>query len=74
MTMGLKTSVDAGKVADAKWLIKNEIQTKWDRISREEISTLRNSDDLALQLQAKYGFSKTYALWEVQTFLRCRAF
>jgi hypothetical protein len=72
--MGLETSVAAGEVADAKRVIRNEIQTKWDRISQEEVSALRNSDDLALQLQAKYGFNKTYALWEVQTFLKCRAF
>jgi hypothetical protein len=72
MNMDLETSVP--KIADAKRVIQNEIRAKWDRISQEEISALRNSDDLALQLQAKYGLTKTYALWEVQTFLKCRAF
>jgi hypothetical protein len=72
--MALETSVAAGKVTDPKRVIRNEIQTRWDRISQEEISAMTNSDDLALQLQAKYGFCKTYALWEVQTFLKCRTF
>jgi hypothetical protein len=72
--MSLETSVTAKNVYDAKRVILKEIRTKWDKISQEEISALRNGDDLALHLEGKYGFTKTYALWEVQTFLKCRAF
>jgi hypothetical protein len=70
--MSLEKSVADGGVA--RRVICNEIQAKWDKISPHEISELTSGDDLALQLQAKYGLSKTYALWEVQTFLKCRTF
>ena len=63
-----------GMPADAKQVIRNEIQLRWNRISPEEISGLKGSDDLARQLREKYGLSETYAAWEVQTFLKCRTF
>jgi hypothetical protein len=72
--MGLDAYVAAGDVGDARQVIRNEIQAKWDKISPQEIAALRNSDDFALELQKKYGFTETYAAWEVQTLLKGRTF
>lgn len=72
--MGLDAYVAAGEVADARRVIRNEIQAKWNRISPQEIAALRNSDDFALELRKKYGFTEIYASWEVQTLLKGRTF
>jgi hypothetical protein len=67
-------SARRGAPADGKRIILEEIRHKWKNLSEQDLSSLRNSDDLVIQLQAKYGLSKRYAGYEVDNFLKCRTF
>jgi hypothetical protein len=57
-----------GAPADGRRIILEEIRHKWKNLSEEDLSSLRNSDDLVIQLQARYGLSKRYAGYEVDIF------
>ena len=63
-----------GVPADGRRIILEEIRHKWKNLSEQDLSSLRNSDDLVIQLQAIYGWDKKYAGWEVDIFLKCRTF
>ena len=60
--------------SQSRLIILEEIRHKWNRLSEQELSALRNSNDLVMLLQAQYGLSKRYAGWEVDSLLKCRIF
>ena len=68
---------NSGDTADrvaARKIVLEEIRAKWDKLSEHEASAIRGSADLIAQLQAHYGLEQKYARWEVENFLKGRAF
>jgi hypothetical protein len=52
--------------------MRSEIQQKWGKFSAQEITALKDKDELVAQLQAKYSLDKTQAQRDVDAFARGR--
>jgi hypothetical protein len=52
--------------------MRSEIQQKWGKFSAQEITALKDKDDLVAQLQAKYSLDKTQAQRDVDAFAKGR--
>ena len=52
--------------------MRGEIQQKWSKFSAQEITALKDKDDLVVQVQAKYALDKTQAQRDVDAFARGR--
>jgi hypothetical protein len=59
--------------AATKQIVLREIEVKWNRFSRHELSALKNKDDLVTQVVAKYGLEKAAAQRDVDALLKGRA-
>jgi len=57
---------------DSNTGMRSEIQKKWSKFTYQEVSALKNKDDLVAQLQAKYGFDKVQAQRDVDAFANGR--
>ena len=53
--------------------MRPEIATKWGKFSTQEISDLKDKDDLVAQVQTKYGIDKAQAQRDVDAFAKGRA-
>jgi hypothetical protein len=53
--------------------MRPEIAAKWGKFSTQEISDLKDKDDLVAQVQTKYGIDKAQAQRDVDTFAKGRA-
>ena len=62
----------AAPEASAKGM-RPEIAAKWGKFSTQEISDLKDKDDLVAQVQTKYGLDKTQAQRDVDAFAKGRA-
>jgi hypothetical protein len=49
------------------------IGAKWDKFSKQEISDLKNNDELVTQVVAKYGIKKEAAQGDVDTLMNGRS-
>jgi division protein CdvB (Snf7/Vps24/ESCRT-III family) len=58
--------------AEAKQIILKEIGTKWSKFSEQELSALKDKDDLVTQVVAKYGLEKSQAQRDVDTLMKGR--
>ena len=52
--------------------MRPEIAAKWGKFSTQEISDLKDKDDLVAQVQTKYGIDKAQAQRDVDTFAKGR--
>ena len=52
--------------------MRSEIQKKWSKFTYQEVSALKNRDDLVAQLQTKYGFDRAQAQRDVDMFANGR--
>jgi hypothetical protein len=59
---------------ERKLTLLTDIGGKWDKFSKQELSGLRNSDDLVTQVVAKYGLEKDAARRDVDALVKGRAF
>ena len=50
--------------------MRGEIQKKWGKFSAQEISALKDKDDLVAQVQTKYALDKTQAQRDVDAFAK----
>ena len=62
----------AAPEASAKGM-RPEIAGKWGKFSAQEISDLKDKDDLVTQVQTKYGLDKAQAQRDVDAFAKGRA-
>ncbi len=53
--------------------MRPEIAAKWGKFSTQEISDLKDKDDLVAQVQTKYGIDKAQAQRDVDAFAKGRA-
>ena len=58
--------------AETKEGVFNEIRTTWGKFSEEDLSSLKDNNDLVRQLAAKYGIENTQAQREVDALLNGR--
>jgi division protein CdvB (Snf7/Vps24/ESCRT-III family) len=58
--------------AEAKQIILKEIGTKWSKFSEQELSALKDRDDLVTQVVAKYGLEKSQAQRDVDSLMKGR--
>ena len=52
--------------------MRGEIQQKWGKFSAQEITALKDKDDLVAQVQTKYSLDKPQAQRDVDAFARGR--
>ena len=52
--------------------MRGEIQQKWGKFSSQEITDLKDKDDLVAQVQVKYSLDKTQAQRDVDAFAKGR--
>jgi hypothetical protein len=62
----------AGTAAETKEIVFNEIRTRWGKFSDDDLSALKDNNDLVRQLAAKYGFENTQAQRDVDALLNGR--
>ena len=73
MSKGASTSPTAKTAAAAtRQIVLNEIRSKWGKFSEEDLSTLKNKDDVVTQLAAKYGLERAQAQRDVDTLMKDR--
>jgi len=58
--------------AEAKQIILKEIGSKWAKFSEQELSALKDRDDLVTQVVAKYGLEKSQAQRDVDALMKGR--
>ena len=58
--------------AATRQIVLNEIRSKWDKFSQQDLSELKNKDDVVAQVVAKYGLDKDQAQRDVDTLMKNR--
>jgi hypothetical protein len=66
------TPVQSPSDAEAKQILLKEIGAKWSKFSEQELSSLKNKDDLITQVVAKYGLAKSQAQRDVDALMQGR--
>jgi hypothetical protein len=75
MTNTTSTSTGPNVVATppgTKQIVLNEIRTKWGKFSEQELSALKDNDDLVTQLVAKYSLDRAQAQRDVDAMMKGR--
>jgi division protein CdvB (Snf7/Vps24/ESCRT-III family) len=57
---------------EATQIILKEIGSKWGKFSEQELSALKDRDDLVTQVVAKYGLEKAQAQRDVDALMKDR--
>ena len=52
--------------------MRGEIQKQWSKFTYEEVSALKNKDELVAQVQTKYALDKVQAQKDVDAFAKGR--
>ena len=55
-----------------KQIVIKEIRAKWGKFSEDDLSSLKNKDDLVTQRAAKYGLEKSVAQRDVDALMNGR--
>jgi hypothetical protein len=63
---------DEQPIQDRTQACRGENQKKWSKFTYQEVSALKNKDDLVAQLQTKYGLDKAQAQRDVDAFANGR--
>jgi len=66
------TNIAAGQspsAAETKQIVLKEIGAKWSKFSEQELSSLKDKDDLVSQVVAKYGLEKSQAQRDVDALM-----
>ena len=61
-----------GQALLTKQIIIKEIRGKWGKFSEDDLSSLKNKDDLVSQRAAKYGLEKSVAQRDVDALMNGR--
>jgi hypothetical protein len=69
----MQALTDGQKRALHKREVLAAISGKWGKFSEQELSDLKDEDDLAVQVAAKYGLEKDIAQHDVAALLNGRA-
>ena len=66
------TAAKLEAAARAKQTVCNEIWLKWGKFSDQDLSALKDNNDLVTQLAAKYGLEKAQAQRNVDAVMKGR--
>jgi hypothetical protein len=66
--------VTATEEAELRTSILADIQTRWDRLSDDDVAAMRNSHDLLVKVVAKYGQDRFHAQSDIDIMLKGRPF
>jgi hypothetical protein len=66
------TATKLEAAARAKQIVCNEIRLKWGKFSDQDLSALKDNNDLVTQLAAKYGLEKAQAQRNVDAVMKGR--
>jgi hypothetical protein len=58
--------------ARTRQTVCNEIRSKWGKFSDQDLSALKDNDDLVTQLAVKYGLDKAQAQRDVDALMKGR--
>jgi nucleotidyltransferase/DNA polymerase involved in DNA repair len=61
-----------GNSTAAKQILLKDIGAKWNKFSEQELSALKNKDDLVTQVVAKYSIDKAQAQRDVDAVMKGR--
>ena len=64
----------APSVAESKQIVIKEIRAKWGKFSEDDLSSLKNKNDLVTQRASKYGLEKSLAKRDVDALMNGRQF
>ena len=73
----LGTNFNAGQApsaAETKQIVIEEIRAKWGKFSEDDLSSLKNKNDLITQRASKYGLEKSLAKRDVDALMNGRQF
>jgi hypothetical protein len=75
--VSFETNFNAGQApfdTETKQIVTKEIRAKWGKFSEDDLSSLKNKDDLVTQRAAKYGLEKSLAKRDVDALMNGRQF
>ncbi|MBL8893669.1 MAG: hypothetical protein JNJ53_03650 [Rhizobiales bacterium] len=55
-------------------MILKDIKAKWDKFSEQDLTALKNKDELVTQVMSKYNVEKPHAVRDVDALLKGREF
>ncbi len=67
-----KSPTASTAAAATRQIVLNEIRSKWDKFSQQDLWVLKNKDDVVTQLVAKYGIDKDQAQRDVDALMKDR--
>jgi hypothetical protein len=67
-TPAVKTEIST----ETRQIVLKEIGAKWNKFSEQDLSALKNKDDVVTQIVAKYGLGKAQAQRDVDALMRGR--
>ena len=70
----MNPSTNTQNTPDASQMIRKDIQAKWSKFSEQELTSLKNKDELVNHVVAKYGLDKPQALRDVDALFKGREY
>ena len=70
----MNPSTNTQTTPDASQMIRKDIQAKWSKFSDQELTSLKNKDDLVNQVVTKYGLDKPQALRDIDALFKGREY
>jgi hypothetical protein len=61
-----------GTAAEIRQMVRRQVGAKWNRLSEQDLSALKDRDDLVRQVVSRYGIEKSKAQRDVDLFLQDR--
>jgi hypothetical protein len=66
------TVAKSANAAETREIILKEISAKWGKFSEQDLSALKDRDDVVAQIVAKYGYDKQQVQRDVDTLRKGR--
>lgn len=68
---GSKAHADRS-AAEIQQIVRREVGAKWNKLSEQDVSALKNRDDLVREVVSRYGIEKSEAQRDVDSLLQGR--
>lgn len=69
---GADCSVPLDTSAEIRRIVRRQVGAKWNKLSEQALSALKDKDDLVREVVARYGIEKGQAQRDVDSFLQGR--
>jgi hypothetical protein len=66
------TVAKPANAAETREIVLQEISAKWGKFSEQDLSALKNKDDVVVQIVAKYGYDKQQVQRDVDSLMKGR--